>query len=145
MNPSPSLPSHSTACSRCCKDGLLLHRTVNSARGSVDSLRAWGLAPAHRERSGCAAPAHSHPHPQPALHQSEQCVQESVLGSQTLAPRSGPAVPQAGPQGVPGPMKAPSVLQATHESLKGGINYRLSKLDFSLPSRCIFFLFLINF
>lgn len=42
-------------------------------------------------------------------------------------------------------MKTPSVLQATHESLNGGINYRLSKLDFSFPLRCIFFLFLINF
>ena len=146
--PSPITAQHVAAVVRTVS---LLHRTVSSSRAEALLIPCEpGAWPQRTESAqGCAAPAPDvipqSPHPQPALHQSKQRVQESVLGSQTLAPPSGPVGPRAGPQGVPGPMKPPGVLQATHESLNGGINYRLSKLDFSFPSRCIFFLFLINF
>jgi hypothetical protein len=92
--------------------------------------------------------------PTTTLHEDHLPKSGSVLGTTKHRSLEMSSLPQA-LQAQPCCRRAPRRFQGlqrnnlyfrlVNESLNGGINYCLSKLNLSLPSRCIFFLFLINF
>lgn len=164
--PSPfSFPSHSPAYT-------VGHVTVRSVRTEVLSGSLWGPSPQPphaqwalsskvpsarpRQDQGGGPPDAPAPTGTITLIARAACSggQSRMGGARILVPRSdlpatGPrasTAPGEGPRGeFPALQRSNLYFRPVNESLNGGINYRLSKLDFSFPSRCIFFLFLINF